>query len=105
MQAMDFGQNAFQPFRRPFDFRNAGKEGQHIALPFIGKRTADGRSHFIFDPRLGFAADVLQCKRPGFALALNYRRIHQLCKASAIERRRHRHQPQIWPQSALGIER
>jgi hypothetical protein len=105
MQAVDFCRYTFEPLRRPFDFRDTGEEGQHIALLLLSQRAADGGGHFILDPGFGLAPDMTQFERPGFAFAFDYRSIHQPGKAPAVERCRHRDQPQIGPQTALCIER
>jgi hypothetical protein len=102
----DGGGQGGEPLGRALDLADAGQEGEQIALPFLGKRAADGSSHGILDAGVGGAAYVAQVDRIATALALDHRRaVHQAGEAGAIERGGHRDEPQILAQPGLRIER
>lgn len=94
-----------QPLGGPLDLRDAGQEGEDAPL-LLAQRLPHRPRDAVLDPRLGRAAEMAQRQRKAAAFALHHRRIaHQPGKAGAVERRRHRHQPQVRPQRALRIER
>ncbi len=105
VKPVDVCRDLAQPFRRAFDLRYSGKERQHIAFLLLDQRLADRGRHFILNSRLGLPPDMPERQRVRPPLTLNDWSVHQLGKSPAIERRRHRHQPQIGSQPTLRIQR
>ncbi len=93
-----------QPLRRAVDLRHAGQESENAAI-ILGQRKADRTRHLILDPRFAAASDMAQVEAVAAAFALDHGGAHQRRKARTVQRRRHRHQPQVGPQSGLRIER
>jgi hypothetical protein len=94
-----------QPLGGPLDLGHAGQEGEDTPR-LLAQRLPHRRRHRILDPRFGRAAEMAQRQREAAAFAFHHRRIaHQPGEAAAVERRRHRDQPQVGPQRTLRIER
>ena len=104
MQSVKFGSDAHQTFCCAFNLGYTGQESEHIAF-FVDQGTADDSGHFVLNPRFGFAPNMMQFQRPATPFTFNHRRIHQVCKAAAIQCRRHGNQAQVRTQSALRIKR
>ncbi len=91
-------------FSRPDDFALSGQEAQNAALLLCERRT-DRRSHFIFEPAIGFSWPVDDLHRETAALAFDNRAIiEQLCNCHSVQRSRHGKDAQIFPQRGLHIE-
>ena len=87
------------------DLCDTRQERQHATLRFT-ERTADGRGDGVLDAAFGGAADVAQVERVTPPFALDHRHVSQQRReARAVERRRHRQQPQVGSQRALCVER
>ena len=84
--------------RGAFDLGDSGEKGEQRSA-MIGQCAADRGGHLRFDPRGRVAPGVGGGQREALALADDHRRVaQQLAEPFAIERRRHRDQPQIGPQ-------
>lgn len=94
-----------EPFRSALDLGHAGQEGEHAPC-LLAQRGADRGGHAVLDPRLGPAPEMAQRERVAAAGAFDHRRrAHQGRETRPVERRRHRHQPEIGAQRALRVER
>ena len=96
---------ARQPLGGPLDLGDAGQEGEQAAL---APRPARGGSRrpSLLDPAFGDAAEMAQRERMARpSLSTTGAPPISAAKRAAVERRRHRDQPQIRPQTRLRIER
>ncbi len=105
VQLVHLRRAALQPFGRPLDLRHAGQKGQQVALRFLGQRQPDRSRHLILDPLFRRTSQMAQVQGLYLPRALDDGRLaQQRGEASAIQRRRHRHDAQVRPQRVLRIE-
>ena len=111
MQRADIGLDPGEPLGGAADLAPAGQEGEDIAFVRL-QRNADRPGHRLRQVArvLDVARAVLDAHRVGAAEAGDGRGVrqrpiaHQRREGAAIQRRRHRQQPQLRPQRALQVE-
>ncbi len=101
------GGQAVEPLGGTLDLCDAGQEGEQAALCLVGERGPDRGGHRILNALGRVAAEVAQFDGVAAAGALDQRRplADQPGEALAVERRRHRQQPEVRPKRRLRVER